>query len=469
MGQQVAEAFEVELMAHLRRGLEPIETAVHLGMDPRLALAASGIRGDGFAGPHFVPVDELNGFSMLLVESQPLTYAPGEGRRRNQYFTGLLLHDNAGNVLGAGGWWIDPQVFIQKHLANVLQERIPGDARLYGGIESIRHLSIEAFGPSGERFVWVNSAADLKTARVEALSGPFERFSVRVAPTANAGAAWTRRFVTFEVMFISIMGLVIVIAVLFGYRYMVRQLELAQLKASFVSNVTHELKTPIALIRLSVETLEMQRVSSPEERERFLATISRETQKLTQLVDNILDLARFESGHHTLRIAPVDLTVLARETLEGFRPRLDHAGFRVETDLPEGLPRAKADAIALSHCLLNLLDNAIKYSKDERVIRLSAAASNGLVSLSVADHGIGVAAGDRKRIFEKFVRLEHGLVHDVKGAGLGLSLVQQIMRAHGGRVDVTGNPGGGSVFTLELPVAEEPAAAHEMDRATGGS
>jgi signal transduction histidine kinase len=436
-----------------------VETAVHLGLDPVAVLISTPMNGDGFAGAHYVPLGQLDGFSMLLVESQPLAYAPGEGRRRNQYFAGLLLHDRADNVIGAAGWWVDPRIFIQKHLTNVVQERIPSNARLYGGIESMRRLSIEIFGPGGERVIGVNQAANLATARTEALSGPFERFTVRVAPTSSAGAAWTNRFVKLEVLFIVLMGLVILAAVLFGYRYTVRQLELAQLKASFVSNVTHELKTPIALIRLSVETLEMRRVSNPEEQERFLATISRETQKLTRLVDNILDLARFESGHHMLRFAAVDVVGLARETLESFRPRLDYGGFTVDTDLPEGLPPARADAIALGHCLLNLLDNALKYSKDEHVIRVSAAASEDMVLLSVSDRGIGVAPADRRRIFEKFVRVEHGLVHDVKGAGLGLALVDQIMRAHGGRVDVTGNPGGGSVFTLVIPAAEGVEAA----------
>jgi signal transduction histidine kinase len=459
VGQQVAEAFEIELNAHLRTALGVAEPAIRAGTDPRIALAAVPMVGDGFAGSHFVPVNELDGFSMILVESQVLAFAPGEGRRRGQYFAGQLLHNDAGDIIGAGGWWLDPQIFIQRHLTDVVQEQIPGDERLYGGIESIRHVSIEIFGPGGQRVGAVREPADLKTARIERLSGPLERFVVRVAPTSSAGAAWTLRFVTLEIFIIMLMGLVILAAMAFGYRYTVRQLELAQMKASFVSNVTHELKTPIALIRLAVETLQMRRFTGPEESERFLSTIERETQKLTRLVDNILDLARFESGHHILKMAPVDVRQIALETLENFRPRLEHAGFRVEADLPEGLPPARGDAIALSHCVLNLLDNAVKYSKDDRYIRLSASASNGTVQLSVADHGIGVAPGDRRRIFEKFVRIEHGLVHDAKGAGLGLSLVQQIMRAHRGRVDVTGNPGGGSVFTLVLPTTEAAEAA----------
>ncbi len=469
IGQQVAEAFEVELMTELRGAVSPVETAIRLGMDPRVALAAVPMNHDGFAGPHWIRLDDLNGVSMLMVESQPLAYEAGEGRRHDQYFAGILIHDADGNVIGCGGWWLDPKIYIRNHLVGIVQDRIPGDTRLYGGIESIRHLAIDVYGSNGEHVIGVRQASDLETARTEPLSGPFERFMVRAAPTASAGVAWIHRFVTLEVIFISVMGLVILISVLFVYRYTVRQLELAQLKASFVSNITHELKTPVALIRLAVETLEMERFTQPEERVRFLATISRETDKLARLVDNILDLARFESGHHVLRLAPVDVSELARETIEGFRPRLEHGGFHIDTDLPPGLPPVRADRIALSHCLLNLLDNAVKYSKDDRSIRVSASASNGAVQLSVADRGIGIAPGDRKRVFEKFVRLEHGLVHDVKGAGLGLALVAQIMRAHGGRVEVSGHPGGGSVFTLMLPVTEEPAGVRADVRAPAGS
>ena len=468
IGQQIAEAFETDLMAHLKRALGPVETAIHAGADPRGALAATPMRGDGFAGPHFVPVDNLTGVSILLVESQPLVYAAGEGPRRNQYFVGLLLRDAGQNILGAGGWWLDSQIFVQKHLTGIVQEALPANTRLYGGIESIRHVAVEVFGPGGARVGSVGEAADFATARTEPLSGPFERFNVRTSPTATAGVALTARFAMVQIFFIVVMGAMILAAILFGYRYTVRQLELAALKAGFVSNVTHELKTPIALIRLAVETLELDRVANPEERARFLSTIARETTKLTRLVDNILDLARFESGHHQLKLQPVDLGRVARETLETFKPRLDHASFHVDVEVPDDLPPARGDAIALSHCVLNLLDNAIKYSKDDRTLRVWAAAGESTVSLSVADRGIGIAQGDRRRIFEKFVRIENGLVHDVKGAGLGLSLVQQIMRAHGGRVEVTGNPGGGSVFTLVLPVAHETVAPRAETRASSG-
>jgi two-component system phosphate regulon sensor histidine kinase PhoR len=275
-----------------------------------------------------------------------------------------------------------------------------------------------------------------------------------VAPALGTPAVWATRFIWLMIAFIAVVGLVIVVATLVGLMYAARQLELARLKSSFVSNVTHELKTPIALIRLAAETLEMHRFTTAEEGDSFLRSILRETVRLQQLVDNILDFARLEAGQATPHLETVDLLAVVRETVEVFRPRLEHQGFRLDLDLPGSLPLVRGDALMLQHCLLNLLDNALKYSRAQREVKVSAEARDGAVAVSVADRGIGIAPADQKRVFEKFVRVETGLVHDVKGAGLGLSLVVQIMRAHGGRVELESRPGEGSTFTLVLPRAE---------------
>lgn len=455
IGQQVAEAFELELLDHLRRAVVQAENYAREGAPRPVIEAALAAGTEEFEGAHFVPVDGLDGVSLLVVEGQPVIYAPGEGPRRGQYFTGVLLRGPGGQVLGSGGWWVRPADFLRNHLELVFHERIPQNPRLYGGIENTRNLSVELIDANRLRVGHMREPGPQATARTEPMTGPFENYTVRVGSTANAPAVWTGRFLALQIAFIALMGLAILAATVFGYRYTVRHLELAQLKSGFVSNVTHELKTPVALIRLAVETLEMRRVKTPEETDRFLRSIGRETQRLGQLVDNILDFARLEAGQVSFRFTPVPLAALVHDVLETMRPRLEHLEFKVETDVPENLPPARGDAMALTHCLLNLLDNAIKYSRTRKEIRVSAAARDGTVALSVTDRGIGISPPDRKRIFEKFVRLENGLVHDVRGAGLGLSLVDQIIRAHGGRVEVVSTLGEGSTFTLVLPVAAE--------------
>ena len=451
---QVGEAFERELLDELRRGIPPAETAARSGADPAAVLAALGAGPREFSAPHFVPEAELPGTTGLIVESTALLYAHGEGVRDARTFAGLLLRGPQGEVLGAGGWWFEPRRFLLAHFEAVVQDRLPENPRLYGGIVSTRRLSVGLLGPFGEELLRVRKPGHAHSAQLEPLSGPFEGHAIRVAPALGAPAVWVTRFFGLMIAFIGFMGLATVVAALAGLRYASRQLELAQLKSSFVSNVTHELKTPIALIRLAAETLELRRFSTPEEGQAFLGSIVRETRRLQQLVDNILDFARLEAGQVVFRFEAVDLRAVVEETVENFRPRLEQQGFRVELDLPEGLPLVRGDAVMLQHCMLNLLDNALKYSRGRREVRVAMEARDGAVAASVTDRGIGIAPADQKRIFEKFVRVETGLVHDVKGAGLGLSLVKQIVHAHGGRVELRSSPGDGSTFTLVLPLAD---------------
>lgn len=464
MSKQVAEAFEVELLTELRRSIALAENAALAGGQTGDILAALKEGESDFGPPHVIPLDQLTGYSLEMFQGQPVVYDPRPGGR---WFAGLMLRGSDGQVMGSGGWYFDPRKFLETHFESVIHDRLPSNPRMYGSFESIRKLSFELLAPDGSRLASVRQPFDLGEARVEPLRGPFEGYRVRVGVTSNAAVVLAERFVGLELTFIALMTLAIVLAAIFGLRYTLRQVELAQLKSSFVSNITHELKTPISLIRLAVETLEMRRFSSPAESEQFLRTIARETDRLSQLVDNILDFAKLESGRPVFQLRPVDLAEVAREALETFRPRLDDQGFKVEAEIPDHLPPVSGDARSLTHCVLNLLDNAVKYSRDRREVRLSAGTREGRVTVSVADRGIGIPPGDQQKVFEKFVRLDTGLVHNVKGAGLGLALVNQIVRAHHGRVELVSTPGEGSTFTLVLPVAAEAAVPPPAEAETG--
>lgn len=454
LAAKVTEAFELELVSQLREAVIPAENVARLGGDPAAIRSALATRSRQFEAPHYVAVDNMDNLSMIMVESNMLLFGDDPTGRREHPFAAVVLKGPTGDVIGAGGWWFNPRAFIATNLADVVRDRLSSSPRLYGGLESTRNLCVQVFDSEGHEVARVRDPGPGNSARSADLTGPFERYSVRVTSTASSPAALAQSFVVAQMLFIALMIAVLLGATWVGVRYIVRQIELVQVKSSFVSNVTHELKTPIAVIKLAVETLEMRRFRNPEEEEKYLRTILKESDRLTRLVDNILDFSRLESGQRALRLAEVRVEDLVSTALESFRLRLEDEGFHWDVDIPAGIPSIRADVIALQHCLLNLLDNAVKYSRDRKEIRITARARDGMVSVAVSDRGIGIAAEDLPRIFEKFVRVETGLVHTVKGAGLGLSLVDQIVRAHHGRVEVASTPGEGSIFTMLLPVWE---------------
>jgi signal transduction histidine kinase len=235
------------------------------------------------------------------------------------------------------------------------------------------------------------------------------------------------------------------------YSNVQRELNLSRLKSDFVANVSHELKTPLALIRLFSETLELGRVGTPEKARQYYKVINKESQRLTQLINNILDFSRIEAGRKEYRFAPTDLVKVVQEVIDSYRFQAEQHGFALEVDLGADLPAVVVDKEAISQALINLLNNAIKYSPRERFVRVVLVEDGDRLLLSVEDRGIGIAKAEQKKIFEKFYRAEDSLVHETKGSGLGLSLVRHIMEAHGGEVRLESAPGKGSTFTLVIP------------------
>ncbi len=216
-----------------------------------------------------------------------------------------------------------------------------------------------------------------------------------------------------------------------------------------------QLKTPLALVRLFAETLELGRVPSEDKAHQYYRVINKESQRLTQLINNILDFSRIEAGRKEYRFAPTDVGRIVTEVIEAYRFQIEQQGFALEVAIADDLPEVNGDKEAIAQALLNLVNNAIKYSRDEKYLRLQVRRDGDRVLISVTDRGIGVAKGEHRKIFEKFYRAENSLVHDTKGSGLGLALVQHIMQAHGGTVEVESAPGKGSTFTLVLPIRNE--------------
>ena len=235
------------------------------------------------------------------------------------------------------------------------------------------------------------------------------------------------------------------------YRNVSKEIALARVKSDFVSNVSHELRTPLALIRLYAETLEMGRVKSPDKYQEYYQIIRKESERLTSLINNILDFSRIEAGRKEYEFRDTDLRELVANTMESYRYQIEQQGFTLEEKI-DPVPALKVDREAMARSLVNLVNNALKYSQDQKYVGVNLYRDNGSVKLEVVDHGIGIPPQEQEKIFEKFYRVGDPLVHNTKGSGLGLSLVHHIVHAHGGDVQVESVPGRGSKFTISIPV-----------------
>ena len=255
--------------------------------------------------------------------------------------------------------------------------------------------------------------------------------------------------------------LLVFCAALYGayllWRDLRREVRLAELQAQFVASVSHELKTPLTAIRMFAETLQMGRPRDPATQAEYLDTIVSECERLSRLVDDVLLFAKIEQGKKTYRFRPVRLADTVQVAVRTLEYPLAQGGFELRMEVDETVPPVRADHDALEQAVLNLLSNAIKYSGGSHEIEVRVARRGGDAAIMVTDHGIGIPAAEQERIFEKFYRASTPENQHIPGTGLGLSLVAQIARAHGGRVEVQSAPGEGSTFTLRLPAVESAA------------
>jgi signal transduction histidine kinase len=262
------------------------------------------------------------------------------------------------------------------------------------------------------------------------------------------GQTWVRR----SFMILGFLSLMIIGGLVLTRHIVNKEMALARLKSDFVSNVSHELRTPLALIRLYAETLELGRITTQDKKQQYYRIIRKESERLSALINNILDFSRIEAGHKEYEFRETDIAELVRNTLDSYRYQIEQQGFALEEKIDSDLPAVPVDREAIARALVNLVNNALKYSCEEKFLGVKLYRDQSVLKLEVADHGIGISRRDQSKIFEKFYRAGDPLVHNTKGSGLGLSLVQHITQAHGGEIVVESTPGKGSRFILSLPV-----------------
>jgi signal transduction histidine kinase len=271
-------------------------------------------------------------------------------------------------------------------------------------------------------------------------------------------AAQTKRVVWFGVL-IAVSTIAAGLALLSLWRNFYRQLRLAELKDNFVSSVSHELRAPIASVRLMAEGLERGRVAEPQKQREYFRFIVQECQRLTALIQNVLDVSRIDRSRKQYDLELANVSKLVTETVNSMQPVASERHIQLRATLADSTLNAVLDARAIQQALVNLIDNALKHSPAGSEVLVSATTrhndARAWLDISVEDHGEGIPANEHERIFERFYRVGSELRRQTPGAGIGLAIVKDIVEAHHGRVRVQSGPGKGSRFTMELPLKGE--------------
>jgi signal transduction histidine kinase len=392
-------------------------------------------------------------------KSRPyMAYCGFTKRSDGEYFISHALFVLPGvskHRLVVGGVTFDPRYLKQTFIPQMLEESVSQKATEQGG----NPLALVAYPaemessynikPISATSGWGDGKPEVTRKLDDLFRGLALGIKYQGTSVKELGQTWVHR----SFLILGILSLMIVGGLLLTDRIVSKEMALAKLKADFVSNVSHELRTPLALIRLYAETLELGRITTQDKKEQYYRIIRKESERLTALINNILDFSRIEAGRKEYEFRETDIAELVRNTLDSYRYQIEQQGFAFEENIDTNLPAVKVDREAIARALVNLVNNALKYSSEEKYLGVKLYRENGVVKLEVMDHGIGIARRDHAKIFEKFYRAGDPLVHNTKGSGLGLSLVRHITEAHGGDIAVESTPGRGSKFILSLPLA----------------
>ncbi|MCF8358632.1 MAG: HAMP domain-containing histidine kinase [Prolixibacteraceae bacterium] len=338
---------------------------------------------------------------------------------------------------------VSTPVFVEQNLSARIQQVVAGQSFQISVVDTLRGEVVYRFGSELD--------SDDNEYRKNSLYLPGYVFSIGLQSATIDELVYQRsrrdNYIFLGLLFFMVVGLIFIIA---SIR---KEILLTEMKSDFVSNVSHEIRTPLALISMYAETLLLDRVKNDAKKKEYFRVINFEANRLNDLVNRILSFSRLEKKKRKYHFASVELNGLIHEINESYMPHYGQYGVDVALELSNNPLCCLADREALTECIVNLIDNAIKYGKESgKTITFRSGKAGTQVFVEVEDNGIGIPRKYQKHIFDKFYRVTSGnLAHVAKGSGLGLNIVYQIMKAHGGNVSVESEEGKGSRFKLIIP------------------
>jgi signal transduction histidine kinase len=407
----------------------------------------------------FSSIEGKSTVEMLRKKARPINFYNGPTKRADgpAFMVGavFVLPQVSSDRVVLGGVFFDPLYLKQTFFPGMLDEQVNQKTNEQGGTRLA--MMVYPVDPEGGKelkpMVATTGWGEGKPEVMRKFDDVFRGLGLGIKYEGTSVEAMGQTWVHRGFLILGILSLMIIGGLVLTKHIVSKEMALARLKSDFVSNVSHELRTPLALIRLYAETLELGRITTQEKKQQYYRIIRKESERLTALINNILDFSRIEAGRKEYEFRETDIAELVRNTLDSYRYQIEQQGFEFEENIDSDLPAVPVDREAIARALVNLVNNALKYSTDQKFLGVKLYRDNGALKLEVVDHGIGIARRDQSKIFEKFYRTGDPLVHNTKGSGLGLSLVRHITQAHGGDIAVESTPGRGSKFILSLPLA----------------
>lgn len=337
--------------------------------------------------------------------------------------------------------FLDPVLFIEDLLAPKIQQIASQNL----------NISVRRINENTE--VYSNTSAHSSIVQTKALS-ILENFEILVSLQSQSVSELIKFRTKQSIISLALLILMIVLGVILVVRNLRREMQLSKAKADFVANVSHEIRTPLSLISMFNETLLLDRVKDEKKKKEYYEIIAKETSRLKNIVNKILSFSQIDAQKKQFNFQVIQPDQIVEEVMDTYSYHLKENDFDFNLNLT-GNTSIYGDHEALVEVVINLIDNAIKYSKEKRHIELSSHVDQDSYVLEVKDEGVGIHRKDQEKVFEKFFRVDGGDIHNTKGTGLGLSLITEIVKAHGGSIHLKSNPGMGSTFILKFPIHHE--------------